>query len=264
MILDGKRLAEKRLQELKIERAQFGGLTLSIVVLQEDAVTSSFLKIKNRTAEALGIAVKQTGTLASAVAADGVILQLPLPPDVDPEVARNKIPASKDVDVLSDAAYQKFVAGDYPAPPVARAMDYIMKSYDTRPTGSSGRISYEGKKVVVVGQGRLVGKPAAEMFRQKGALVTVLERGDDVKAHTLDADVIVLGAGVPHLLTPDMIKDGAVVLDAGTSESSGKVVGDADPACADKCALFTPTPGGIGPIAVLEIFANLFELKRHA
>jgi methylenetetrahydrofolate dehydrogenase (NADP+)/methenyltetrahydrofolate cyclohydrolase len=133
-------------------------------------------------------------------------------------------------------------------------MEYVLRTHD---------ISCVRKRVTVVGQGRLVGKPAAALFEKRGAVVVRVAKGDDIGAATRDADIIVLGAGEPGLLKPEMIKDGVVILDAGTSESRGAVVGDADPACADKASLFTPVPGGIGPIAVVEIFANLFELARR-
>jgi methylenetetrahydrofolate dehydrogenase (NADP+)/methenyltetrahydrofolate cyclohydrolase len=94
--------------------------------------------------------------------------------------------------------------------------------------------------------------------------VSVVEKGGDVGAATHEADIVVLGVGHPGLLTPDMVKDGVIILDAGTSESSGKVVGDADPMCAEKASLFTPVPGGVGPIAVTEIFANLFDLLKKS
>lgn len=252
MIVDGKALAEARIQELIHERQALGPLTLSLVVMQEDAVTSSFLKIKSRVAERLGVTVEYVPTLSQAKG-NGIILQLPLPPEIDPDLERNRIPLAQDVDVLSDAAYDAFVRGEFPPSPVARAIDVVLKR--------SG-VTVTGKNVVVVGQGRLVGKPAAELMRQQGGQVTVLERGvslDPLK----DADIIILGAGSPGLVTPEMVKDGVVILDAGTSESSGKVVGDASPACAENAALFTPVPGGIGPIAVVEIFANLFELVKR-
>ena len=76
------------------------------------------------------------------------------------------------------------------------------------------------------------------------------------------ADIIISGAGHPGMIRPEMIKDGVVLIDAGTSESGGKVVGDADPSCADKASVFTPVPGGVGPIAVAMIFKNLFELMQ--
>ncbi len=252
MIIDGKELSEKRILELQVERAKFGPLTLALVVSTNDVVTSSFIKIKKRVATEFDVAVRDYASLADVQGEDGVILQLPLPPGVNQNVERSKIPFEKDVDILSDRAFEAFVRGDYPPPPVPRAIAYILKMYD---------ISYNGKKVVVVGQGRLVGKPTAELFRQRGARVTVLEKGDEVAGHTRGADIVVLGAGVPSLLKPDMVKDGVIIFDAGASEAQGRVVGDADPACANKAALFTPVPRGIGPIAVVEIFANLFALR---
>lgn len=253
MIIDGRALAEERVAELLKERSELGPLTLSIVVTQEDAVTSSFLRIKGKIAERLAVAVEYVSSF-DAVRGDGIILQLPLQAGLDVDVERNKIPLLHDVDVLSNLAFEEFTRAEFPPPPVARAVDVVLVK--------SG-ISVSGKKVVVVGQGRLVGKPVAELMRQQGALVTVLEKGEAIEPHTKDADIIVLGAGVPGLLQPDMVRDGVVILDAGTSELSGKVVGDADPACAEKAALFTPTPGGIGPLAVVEIFANLFELVKR-
>lgn len=255
MIIDGKQLAAELTAELQIMRARFGPLSLGLVVSSDDAVTSSFIRIKKRVAAELNITVTEHLRLEDCTADDGVILQLPLPIGFDQDVERNKIPFEKDVDVLSDKAYDAFVRGEYPPPPVARAIAHILKSYD---------ISYGGKKVVVVGEGRLVGKPSAELFRQNGSDVTILTRGDDIAEHTMDADIIVLGAGEPHLLKPSMIKNGVIIFDAGTSESSGKVVGDADPACAEKALLFTPVPKGIGPLAVVEIFANLLDLKAKS
>lgn len=253
MMVNGRALAEKRVEELLRERNALGPLTLAIVVMQEDAVTSSFLRIKSRVAERLAVDVRYVSSLDEAVDADGIVLQLPLPPGIDSDAERARIPLSKDVDGLSDAAFDAFVRGAFPPPPVPRAMEYVLKSHN---------VSLAEKHVVVVGNGRLVGKPAAELFRKRGARVTVLQKGDDIAAHTRAADIIVLGAGEPGLLRPEMVKDGVVILDAGTSESNGAVVGDADPACAEKASLFTPVPGGVGPIAVVEIFANLFTLKR--
>lgn len=118
-----------------------------------------------------------------------------------------------------------------------------------------------GKKATVVGSGRLVGAPAARLLRELGAEVQVLEKGDSLDV-LKDADIIVLGAGEPGLVKPEHLKEGVVLIDAGTSESNGKVAGDADPACAEKAALFTPVPGGVGPIAVAMIFKNLFALAK--
>jgi len=109
-----------------------------------------------------------------------------------------------------------------------------------------------------------VGQPAAVWFRNHGAEVTIVNRKTpDIGAVTRASDIIVLGTGKPGILTPDMITERSVVLDAGTSETAGKLAGDADPACAQKAALFTPVPGGIGPITVAIIFRNLLALRAE-
>ena len=127
-------------------------------------------------------------------------------------------------------------------------------------------VSLKDKKIVVVGNGRLVGAPTSAWLTSMGAEVAVLTREDaHIEAYTKDADIIVLGAGKANIVLPDMVKEGVIILDAGTSEAEGEVLGDASLLCAPKAAFFTPVPGGIGPIAVAMIFKNLFSLVhiRH-
>ncbi|MEN9390414.1 MAG: methylenetetrahydrofolate dehydrogenase methenyltetrahydrofolate cyclohydrolase, partial [Candidatus Parcubacteria bacterium] len=148
MIVDGRALAEMRITELQAERATFGPLTLALVVSQSDAVTSSYISIKRRVARELDVAIVEYATLDEVVDADGIILQLPLPATINVDRERNRIVDFKDVDILGDAAYTKFVTGAYPPPPVARALKTILQNY---------KIDCADKKVTVVGQGRLVG-----------------------------------------------------------------------------------------------------------
>jgi methylenetetrahydrofolate dehydrogenase (NADP+)/methenyltetrahydrofolate cyclohydrolase len=108
-----------------------------------------------------------------------------------------------------------------------------------------------------------VGIPAAAWFEEQGSEVVLVDKQSDVAKAVAEADIVVLGAGEPGLLTPQMVKEGVVVLDAGTSESSGKLVGDADEAVLEKARLFTPVPGGIGPVAVAMIFKNLLKLTEE-
>lgn len=268
MIIDGRQLARERSDEILKKRAGLGALSLGLVLATENPVTQSYVGIKKRAASALNIDVVEyrlpdSATLddikrevEKANAHDGVILQLPLPQGIDVESAKNVIEKDVDVDVLSDAAFGAFASGSFPAiPPVPAAMHYILKRNSVDP---------KGKRVVIIGKGRLVGRPAAVLFSQLGAEVVALEKGDDVPSNTKAADIIISGAGVGGLIKPEMIKEGAVILDGGTSELGGKVVGDADPKCAEKASLFTPVPGGVGPIAVVEIFANLVALKLHS
>ena len=267
MMFDGKAFAAKRREELFALRTQFGEVTLGVVMGEHDPVTSSFVRVKERNAEALQVKLVRyfipDGADTAAVQAligeaskeSGLIVQLPLPTGVDVDAVLGSIPVGKDVDALSPAAARKLEAGDLAViPPVAAAVREIL---------DGAAIAVSGKRVAVVGKGRLVGAPCATLFRHLGADVTLVGKDDDVGAATREADIVMLGAGSPHMLHPDMVKEGAVVLDAGTSEAGGVVVGDADPAVAEKASFFTPVPGGIGPVAVVEIFGNLFTLQKE-
>jgi methylenetetrahydrofolate dehydrogenase (NADP+) / methenyltetrahydrofolate cyclohydrolase len=108
----------------------------------------------------------------------------------------------------------------------------------------------------------LVGVPVAQLLKDLGAEVSVVTRNRGSLTDLKEADLVVLGAGDPGFVKPDMLKEGVVLIDAGTSEASGRVVGDADPNCASVASVFTPVPGGIGPIAVAMIFKNLFALAK--
>ena len=268
MIVDGKAIAGTLYNALLRERATFSGdITLGILVGDSNPVTTSYVRIKEKAAERLNVKMVRKelprgAATADAVAAvqqlsrecDGVIPQLPMT-NIDIDQVKNAIPKEKDVDVLSDAAFAAFNEGKWPViPPVPAACAYILEQSD---------IQITGKKVAVIGHGRLVGKPAAVLFKQLGGNVTVLDRGDDIASGTREADIIVLGTGVSGLLKPAMVKQGVAIVDAGTSELGGKVVGDADPTVADKASLFTPVPGGVGPVAIAMIYKNLFALKKH-
>lgn len=235
-------------------------VTLGLLVMSPDFAAEKFLTIKRTLAESLGVQIEETKVdpdaktadvqkaLAELVAkVDGVIVQLPLPAHVDTEAVLSAIPASHDVDGIGGGKETML-------PPVVGAIAEIL--------AHESQLLF-GKKVVIVGKGRLVGEPASRWFKEQGSNVVLLEKGDDVAAATIDADVVVLGAGSPGLLTPEMVKDDVVILDAGTSEVAGKLAGDADPALEQKARLFSPVPGGIGPVAVAVIFKNLLQLVQN-
>ncbi len=263
MILDGKSIAEELYARLEEDFKRFGrAVRLGILVGEADAATLSFVAIKTKAAARLGVELVREelsgdATTASAVAAvkklaedtHGVIVQLPLPRGIDVEEVLRAIPREKDVDAVNPA----IVDGERAViAPVAGAVGELLHR---------ARVSPAGKSVVVVGQGKLVGKPVAHYFFAREAFVRTLEAGDSLEP-LRSADIIVLGAGSPGLVRPEHIKDGVVLIDAGTSEAAGKLAGDADPACAAKASVFTPVPGGVGPVAVSMIFKNLLELAR--
>ena len=270
MIIDGKQIAQELQNELRIIIAQKAvSLSLRVFILQKDPATEQFIRIKKRVGESLGVTVEleelpeETTTKelieriqSASLINNGIIIQLPLPQEINTDAVLAALPWDKDVDVIgSDAQALVHSGKSHVLPPVVAAMKEIV---------DRNEYAISGKKVVIVGEGRLVGKPAALWCTSQGATVTVLtEESGDLKEYTQAADVIVLGAGHAGLLKPDMIKEGVVILDAGTSETEGKVLGDVDPACAEKALLFTPVPGGIGPIAVTMIFKNLLTLNSY-
>lgn len=263
MLVNGKEIAAEVSARVREEFAQRTARSvLQVIMVGSDAVTEQFVRIKKRVADSVGVelverrfpAVISTEALVTEIqnsvsAGDGIIVQLPLPEHIDVKKIQSVIPASHDVDCLGTQARRAFEEGNSVLlPPVVGACKEIL---------SRAGVDVAGKSAVVIGKGILVGAPSAVWLSQWGANVVALDEHDFLETYSKKADIIVLGAGVPHLLKPDMIKDGVVILDAGTSESGGKVVGDADPSCAEKAALLTPVPGGIGPVAVAKIFENL-------
>lgn len=267
MIVDGKKIALEIQEELRREVASRKmPPMLTVISIGDDRVTVRYLSIKKKFADAIGVSVRHVkfqkavdeAAILEAIVATregGIIVQLPLPKDVNKERILNAIPAERDPDMLSFSAFEQFQKGETTLlPPVTGAFKEILKR---------NTISLKGKNVVVVGRGQLVGKPTALWCEREGALVSIVDdRTSDIASYTKHADIIFSGAGIPSLLKPDMVQDGVVLLDAGTSEYNGKLVGDADPSCADKASLFTPTPGGTGPVTVAILFRNIVILAK--
>lgn len=268
MIIDGVAIARDLRNGLKI-RVQKSDhhLKLGVLVVHETPEMRQFVELKRRFGAEIGVEVevillsafeqKSEDLLRHVLHAtrdfDGLVLQLPLPPQFHLDSVLSLFPLSHDVDVIGNTAFQQHKEGMLPfLPPVVSAIAEILHRQN---------ITLAGRKVLVVGEGRLVGAPVRHWAQRVGGLVTVVSTlTGNISALAPGADVIILGAGSPGLLTPDMVKEGVIILDAGTSESEGVVKGDADPACAEKAIIFTPTPGGIGPVTVAKLFENLLTL----
>lgn len=213
---------------LKSKKAQEVGIGVEVVELKKDINTEEFIaKIKER-----------------GPRADGIIVQLPVPQHIDKNRVLESIPLSKDVDSLNSATNQFFS-------PVVGALKEILSEHGVDP---------KNKHIVVIGDGKLVGNPAVQWFQRVGGVVTqVTKTTSDIRLHTLEADIIVSGAGVPNLIAPDHVKEGVIILDAGTSEDGGELRGDVDSRCAEKSKVFTPVPGGIGPITIAVLLRNVVD-----
>lgn len=264
MIIDGKAVAEQLYAALSEERNMMPpDLKLGIVVVGENPVIASFVRIKERSAARLGIKMMRIDLPESssqeevvqavqdvASKTDGVIAQLPLPKHIDTNTVLSAIPPQKDVDALNP----QIAEDERPVhAPVALAVVELLKR---------GGIEVQGKRTVVIGSGRLVGAPSAWLLKKLGGNVSLFTLQEGSIEDLKEADIIVSGAGKPNLVKPEHIKEGVALIDAGTSELNKKIQGDVDPACAGKAGIFTPVPGGVGPVAVAMIFRNLFDLVR--
>lgn len=270
-VIDGKKLAEEIKASLKDEVSKIGKkIRLAVVKMGDDAVTEKFLEQKKKFGEAIGIDVRiydlpadiTTNKLREKLAEivhikenAGVIVQLPLPKHINTQYILDGVPPEKDPDMLASKSFGLFASDRSKIlPPVVGAIKYI---FDTQ------NIGIVGKRVTLLGAGRLVGKPVAVWLMNQGAALTVIdENTEDPTLHTINADIIISGAGEPSLIMAEMVKGGVVAIDCGTSEAHGNVVGDLDPKIATKASLFTPVPGGVGPLTVAMLFQNLVELAK--
>lgn len=262
MLLDGRAIADDIYSSLTPAFAMLARpARLGILVVGVNPVIEQFVRIKSRAAEQLKIAVTRVDLPESATTedvinavrdlagkTDALIVQLPMPKQIDVNAVLAEIPADKDVDAINPVAEGN---SDHVKAPVALAVLELL---------ARGGVEISGKRAIVIGAGRLVGAPTAKLLKDRGADVSMftLDEGsiDDLK----DADIVVCGAGNPGFVKPEHIKAGVAIIDAGASEQAGVIKGDADPACADKAAVFSPVPGGVGPVAVAMIFRNLFDL----
>ncbi len=261
MLIDGKKIAERIYSEIRERIVESSTVpVLGILTCAPNFETEKYLAIKQKKASEVGIVTKVVRLESSATetelltalaelvdTSDGVVVQLPLPSHIDTQKVLAAIPSSHDVDALNPETTDILS-------PVVGAIIEIVKVHE---------IPIFEKHVVVIGSGRLVGLPAAKWFTEHGASVSVVTKDTvDIPFYTKNADIIVAGAGVPGHLTADMVKDGVAILDAGTSEDGGMLKGDAHPDCVHKASLFTPVPGGIGPITIAVLLRNVVELSR--
>ena len=178
----------------------------------------------------------------------GIIVQLPLDDPAQTDEIVNAIAPHKDVDGLGESA-------DFTSA-TAEAIDWLLAGYG---------VQLAGKKLTLVGHGRLIGAPLAKLWRGNGYDVTVLdEHSGDIAPVLNESDVIVTATGVPRLITADMVPVGATLVDAGTASESGVIVGDADPAVYERTDLtITPAKGGVGPLTIATLFDHVITAARR-
>lgn len=257
-VIDGARIARDIQEETRVYlRACAVVPHVAFFCVGNDPVIAHYVSRKRAYAKRVGIECTEVvlsydttteGLIASineqTERVDGIVVQLPLPSHIDTDAVIAALPEEKDIDALIG------VNSPFESP-VAGAVREIIERY---------AILLDRRAVAVIGKGRLVGAPVAAYFRSTSASrVVVIDKSAsrETFSKTLaQADIVVSGAGVPGLITPALLRDGVVVLDAGTSSSAGTVIGDVEPGCAEKASYIAQTPGGIGPITVAVLFQN--------
>ena len=279
MILDGKAVAEKVLAEVREGVARLvaeRGVTprLGVVLVGEDPASQVYVRNKKRSAESVGIATQDflyPGALTQSELFDlldrlnaddaihGILLQLPLPKGLDEDAAVGRIAPHKDADGLTPTSLGNLLAGKPTVLPCTPAgCIEVLDHYGAK---------LEGMEGVVVGRSRLVGKPLAQLLIGRNVTVTTCHtRTRDLAFHTRRADLVCVAAGRPRMVTGEMIKSGAWVIDVGVNRlPTGKLAGDVDFESAVAVAhAITPVPGGIGPMTIAMLMKNTLQLARRS
>ncbi|MFA6295215.1 MAG: bifunctional 5,10-methylenetetrahydrofolate dehydrogenase/5,10-methenyltetrahydrofolate cyclohydrolase [Candidatus Paceibacterota bacterium] len=280
IILDGRKTRDSIIPALKerVEKLSIKPILAIIQVGNRDD-SNSFIRAKKNFAVKIGVDVKHI-ELAETVSIDdvikavedcnnddvikGIVVQLPLPANLDRDVVINAIDPKKDVDALTAVNVKKWSEGKEGSimPATARGVRTLLKKYN---------ISLKGKKVVVVGRSALVGKPIAAMCLNEGAEVSVCHsKTTDLAKETKEADVIIVAVGKIGLINAKHVREGQVIVDVGINTVIGeklddeiqgkKLVGDVDfESVKDIVSAITPVPGGVGPMTVISLFENLVD-----
>ena len=275
-ILDGKATLAAIKEELKVRVKALANIGrapgLGTVLVGDDPGSQIYVNGKHRDCADVGIVSIRKDLPADATQADveaaiddlnadpactGYLVQLPLPKGLDELRALERVDPAKDADGLHPVSLGRLVLNaPAPLPCTPRGIVALLRRYE---------VPINGAEVVVIGRGTTVGRPLGLLLtrRSENATVTLCHTGTrDLAAHTRTADIVVVAAGVPHLLTPDMVKPGAAVLDVGVSRVEGKLVGDIAPAVAGVAGWFAPNPGGIGPMTRAMLLTNVVELAE--
>lgn len=272
MNLDGKQISEKRLLELK-KRIADSGVTpgLATVLVGEDPASRMYVRMKHTACDkvgikSIGVVLPYESTTEEVLAeleklgenpeVSGILVQLPLPPQVDEELVIASVPTLKDVDGFTPENVGHLYSGKPVfAPCTPKGVMTMIEEHG---------ISVSGKRAVVIGRSIDVGRPMAALLLNSDATVTICHsKTVNLKEETLRADILVAGIGKPNFVTADMVKEGAVVIDVGINhDENGKLCGDVDfDEVSKKASYITPVPGGVGPMTIATLMENTFAAK---
>lgn len=277
VILDGKAVSAKVKEEVKEEvealKKQGVSVGLAVIIVGNNPASRTYVNNKKKACEAAGIlseeyALPEETTQEELLALveelnhkdsiNGILCQLPLPKQLDEEAVIAAISGKKDVDAFSAVNVGHIMIGDYSFLPCTPAgIMEILRHYN---------IDVAGKECVVIGRSNIVGKPMAMLLLHQNGTVTICHsKTKNLKDVTSRADILVAAVGLPHFVTADMVKEGAVVIDVGMDrDENGKLCGDVDFAAVEpKASYITPVPGGVGPMTIATLLKNTVTAAKQ-
>jgi len=277
-LIDGKQVSshikERIAAEVESLKSQTGKVPgLAVVLVGEDPASAVYVRNKNKTCDQLGFqsfshnlpADTDPQTLLDLIRdlnnneeVNGILVQLPLPKQIDEQQVLEAIDPKKDVDGFHPVNVGYLTSGIPSLVPCTPAG--IMEMLDHY------KIDIEGKRAVIIGRSNIVGKPMMLLLLQRHATVTVCHsRTQDLPGVAREADILVGAIGKPQFITKDFVKEGAVVIDVGINRVDGKLVGDVDfDAVAERCSYITPVPGGVGPMTIAMLMQNTLTAFKQA
>jgi methylenetetrahydrofolate dehydrogenase (NADP+)/methenyltetrahydrofolate cyclohydrolase len=271
VLMKGAPLAERVREQVRADIAELGSIGLATVLVGDDPASHVYVGKKHETATADGLrsidrrlpADTTQGALLELLdelnrddGVDGILVQLPLPSQIDTETVLRAVEPIKDVDGFHPFNAGRLYAGHptfVPATPLG-----IMALLEEH------RVPLDGADAVVVGRSTIVGKPIAHLLLGANATVTICHsRTRDLSAVTRAADVLVVAIGQPNLVTADMVKEGAAVVDVGITRTEEGLAGDVAPEVAERAGFLTPVPGGVGPMTIAMLLTNTIRAARY-
>ena len=271
-LMDGKALALKLRAEVADDVAAFGeSVCLATILVGDDPASHIYVGSKHKASEEAGIQgrdhrlpadvserelLELVGELNADDAVDGILVQLPLPDHMDEQRVLQTVDPAKDVDGFHVVNAGRLYLGDpFLVPATPLGIMAMLAEYG---------VELEGKEAVVIGRSEIVGKPIAMLLLAEHATVTICHsRTVDLAAHTRRADVLVAAVGRKGLVTREMVKPGAAVIDVAMVRTDEGLFGDVDKAAADVAGLLTPVPGGVGPMTIAMLLRNTLTAAQH-
>jgi methylenetetrahydrofolate dehydrogenase (NADP+) / methenyltetrahydrofolate cyclohydrolase len=271
--IDGKELALKVRAEVAEDVRAFGGpVCLATILVGDDPASHTYVGSKHKASHEAGIesrdhrfpADTEEREILELIAdlnvddgVDGILVQLPLPEHMDEPTVLRSVEPDKDVDGFHPSnAGLLFLGEPFLVPATPSGVMVMLAEHG---------VELKGKEAVVIGRSEIVGKPMAMLLLAEHATVTICHsRTVDLAEHTRRADILVAAVGRAGLVTPEMVKQGATVIDVGVNRNAdGKLVGDVDPAVFDVAGLMTPVPGGVGPMTIAMLLRNTLTAAQH-